>query len=844
VVLHYFASALAKFRKAPFTTAANVATLALGLACFISAYGIATFWRSGDAYQPHAERIFYIAQASFGKEAAIASSAALPTMLREEIPELEAVAQIQGSERNAAQELPIKTDNGGEAFLQSAGADHALLDIFSFDFVEGDPKTALRTSSDVVLTEPVARKLFGASPALGHTLSMGSLIKFTVTGVIASVRQPSFMGQGAQSPMSFDMLQGRDPVQPAAPFVWNQVSGATIVKLPPSLAPKAFQARLEAMAARASSRAGFDVKFVARPIADLTTRIVNQRFLSQENAGLSVSAILLWLGALIFVVACVNYANLAAAQAEARLKEIGMRKVLGAGRRDLLAQHMVEAALLVLPALGLALLTVALAAPVFRNILDVEVTHFLANGPRAALVLVAAAIASAAAAAVYPAFAAARARAADALGPGAVRTGSGALARLLVGVQFLSTSFLVIIVTVAQLQHAHLREMATKPGHDPVVILGGVPGVKSFAQLNGPRAADFETLSTELRKAPQVRSVTATSALPWIGGGWFMTFSRSGDAGALALTAETKSLTRDFVETYGVKVLAGRALDPDRDRSSAAPGQKPTPGLVPAMIDLRLAKALGYDDPAQAIGKTLYMPAYTPAASTGGDPLPGTPVDIIVGVVETDASRLIAGTEGKGAVGRVSGVVYTLEQTMTGGWSPAIRVDRNDIPGARAAIERAWRKMQPDAPVRMLFTDEMFEMAYAPFQKIAGAFVVLSICALIISTTGLLGIAVHVAARRRREMGIRKTLGATVVSLAQLLLVDFAKPVLAANLLAWPLGYLAAQAFLAPFAERVALTPAPFLFSLALTLAVASAAVIGEAWKAASVRPAEVLRQA
>src|SRR5262249_34349492 len=123
-------------------------------------------------------------------------------------------------------------------------------------------------------------------------------------------------------------------------------------------------------------------------------------------------------------------------------------------------------------------------------------------------------------------------------------------------------------------------------------------------------------------------------------------------------------------------------------------------------------------------------------------------------------------------------------------------------------------------------------------------FMLLASAAFLIASIGQLGMAVHIASRRRHEIGVRKTLGSTTLGVVRLLLVEFSKPALLANLLAWPLGYFAATAYPSAFADRIALTPAPFALSLALTLAIAWAAVIGEVWKAASVRPAEVLRHA
>jgi putative ABC transport system permease protein len=210
--------------------------------------------------------------------------------------------------------------------------------------------------------------------------------------------------------------------------------------------------------------------------------------------------------------------------------------------------------------------------------------------------------------------------------------------------------------------------------------------------------------------------------------------------------------------------------------------------------------------------------------------------------METDRSQLAVSD----SLGSFDGALVFFDPAYEQSHIPLVRVDPRDIPGARTAIERAWDAVAPDIPLRGRFLDEMLRdnRVYSVMRNIGGVFVVLGVCAIVISTTGLMGIAVYVAARRRREMGIRKTLGASAVRLARMLIVDFSKPVLIANLLAWPVGYLAAQLFLQLFSERIPLTPAVFLPSLAFTLLIAWAAVIGEVLKAASVRPAEVLRHA
>jgi putative ABC transport system permease protein len=835
MLAHYLAVALAKFRKTPFTTLANVLTLALGLACFIAAYGIATYWRSGDSHHPGAERIYYIEQAAFGGEPGVMSSRRLVTELLEQMPELEAVAQIRGAQDSSSLQAPFSSGEGS-AYLQSAAADAAIFDLFAFEFVEGGRNTALRAPGDVVLTQEAARRLFGSAPALGQTVSLYGLFDFNVSGVIAPLRQPSFMGHTSDAPARFEVLQNLVRNFPEPPQTWGQFGGITIVRLPPTLPPAAFQARLDALAAQVEG--GWADSLTAKPIGGLTSRLVDIRFLSQSTTGASTAAVLLALGALILAVACVNYANLAAAQAAGRVRETGMRRVLGAGRAQLLAQHTLEAGLLTIPGLSVAMLVLALAAPIFRNAFGADVTYFIGADLKGLLFVIAVSFASATAAAVYPALTLARVRAADALGTGRARTGSSAVARALVGVQFLSASFLLIVVTVAQLQQAHLKNLLFASNDDPVVILDGIPGAQRGAppETAEARAARFETLASRLLAAPPIRAVTVTDVTPWIGGGGFGNVAATQDAGAPDVTFQDRRVGPNYFETFGLTLLAGRQLDPLRDRSATDAGSA---DLASVVIDRRLAEYLGFDDPASAVGRTLYRQA---AQQTPEDRLPKVPDAVVVGVVETDNMRLTAEL---GAFGVIAGSSFRLDSEFTRAGQPAIRIDRDDVPGALAAIERVWDELvDPVAPFRLRFTESLFDEAYAPFRRMAGAFVVLSACAVAISTAGLLGMAVHVASRRRREMGVRKTLGATALRLVRLMLVDFSKPILVANLLAWPLGYLAAQAFLQPFAERIALTPAPFLASLALTLAIAWLAVIGEVLKAASVRPAEVLRQA
>jgi putative ABC transport system permease protein len=419
----------------------------------------------------------------------------------------------------------------------------------------------------------------------------------------------------------------------------------------------------------------------------------------------------------------------------------------------------------------------------------------------------------------------ARVRAADALGSGKALLGPGIIARVLVGVQFFSVSFLVIVLTVVRLQIDHLREVAIDPAKDPIVALDDL----------GLSGVSLEALAAELRSAPQVRSVTSADAPP-LNNGLIWYVGTSGEPAQPGWTVERRYVGPNYFETLGVRLLAGRGFDPALDRSGLPQFDitHPLPSTpAPIVIDARLAATLGLGAPEEALGRTVY----TRRAS---DPTqPGSPLGVVVGVSEPDR----ASNPSMGGIGE-AGVFYAFDPKAEQARAPLIRIDRRDVSGALVAIAHAWDKVAPDIPLRLRFLDDLVRGATTGLRTTGAVLAALSLAAVAISTTGLLGIAVYVAARRRREMGIRKALGASVLRLGRMLLVDFSKPILFANLLAWPVGYLAGQLILRPFPDRVALTPLTFLVSTALTLAVAWAAVIGEVWKTASVRPAEVLRHA
>jgi putative ABC transport system permease protein len=828
MLAHYLAVALAKFRKTPFTTAANVLTLALGLACFIAAFGIASWWRLSDSYHARADQTFvfgvvFTAAGGVPTPMNVRTPATLAPYLREDFPELETVVRVFAEE-----EVPVAAGESKQ-LLNAAFAEPDFLKVFDFEFVAGS-REALAEPGGVVLTEDAAARLFGDAPALGRTLRLSDSRDAVVTGVIKAVRPPSFMGASSDVELRFDMIGdwGSSPGgidRDTRPF-WQGANSYTFGVLRPGASIAAVNEKLPAFIERRAPRETLDaiaLHVEAFPVSEIATRTLDALLFAQSGAGLTATLALIGLGLLILGVACVNYASLASAQAVAGAKDVCLRKVLGAGRGQVMAQSWTETALLSLAAVAVALLVLGAAVPFVRTRIGVDPLYFLGQGLAPLAALGGLVVAVTLLAGGYPALVLSRVRPVNALRPGRARGGSRLLAGALVGVQFASAGFLLILVAAGQQQRLHLEEAALAPHADPIVALNDLK----------PLGISFETFEATLRDIPDVESVTVSDRLPWTTRRSVISFARSEDAGAVAPDGFLKQVGYDYFETLDLPLIAGRVFERGREVQPTVlmgdNGAEP----IPMVIDRLYAQALGFETPEAAVGAVVWMPEA--ATRSFGRPRQAAR---IVGVVEADRMRMGATSE------RGHMYFFAPGARSASGQIPVVKIAAASLPETLQRIEAAWDRLAPNVALNARFLDGLFEQAYRQYARIGEAFLLLASTAFVIASIGLLGMAVHGASRRRHEIGVRKTLGSTTLGIVRLLLTDFTKPVLVANLLAWPAGYLAAQTYLSAFAERAPLTPAPFVVSLALTLVIAWAAVIGEVLKAASVRPAEVLRQA
>ena len=819
---HYIIQALRTFWRFRVTAGVNLLGLVLAVVCFIATYLYIDSLLRSDMHFPKAARTYVITQelrkSDGGKLIPAFPSTAPPvaSYLRADFPGLEAVARAVNLRTQSAAVDERKAD------VFTVAIDPEFLQIFDFNFKSGEPAAALTFVRSAIITERTAERLFGKGQALGRKILLQNQVEVTVTGVIAPVTEPSHMTEG--NALGFDILvpmhllkQLRTSAGIGVPIDpddqgWGNDILFTYVLFPAdgSFTPQEFSAQLPAFAERRANRPGSFLLsvFGAVPVSHLLLAVYEALY---GGGAISIPTLIFALDALILAIACINYANLAVAIATTRAKELGVRKVLGATRQHLLRQCLVEAGLLGLTAVILVVVLAVLVIEPVNRLLQTHFTFAALLMPQLWLMVAGLIAAISVMGGIYPAVALALVRPVDALRAGKLQAGPRFVPTILVGVQFAAASFLLVVSLIMAHQNGMLKERALRPDRDQVVVVEN--------NLN-ELGLSFDTLREELLRNPDILAVGSASRPPWQDGAAHVTLARGTAAGAARQDTILNPVGYHFFDAIGLKLLAGRLLDHEH-ADETDPFESQPPGKDPRMvIDRALAAELGWNDPNEAIDQVVYQQVDHGQLSFR-----------VVGVVESGYPRLT----GPNTVSDS----YTLSPSLAG--VPLIRISREHVPQAVKSIDDTLDRLAPKIEIQRDFMDALFDGAYRDYSRINSTLNALSAFAFLIAIMGLCGLAVHVTNRRQREIGIRKTLGATVHSVVTMLLIDFARPVLIANLVAWPFAWYIGHQYIERFTQQGEITAWPFLASLLITVGVAWASVAVQALRAATVKPANVL---
>jgi len=757
------------------------------------------------------------------------TSGTLLEHIRAENPELAAVARAMSGEETAIA-------SGTKKVIVSASyVDPEFLDVFSLPIqqalnnVYGQQANPLRTARSAVLTTEAAQRLFGSSEqALGRELLLPYDQTGTVTGVLGAIPQPSHMGSSTLAPLRFDVLVSMDVLRAQALLDrgrniilndWGQLKFYTYALLPAdgSLSSDGFRNRLIDLGKRSAPQSIANYSFDAIPISQLRLARLDI-LLGTEKTGLSSATTLFILGTLVLLVACLNYANLATARATTQTKEVAMRRTVGATRAQIASQYFFEAALLTLIALlvSISLLGAILPTLPLAGLSNVILASVKSPTLWVALLVLLAMMTLTSGA--YPAFVLSTVQPAQAMRTGKSKSGPHFVPAVLTTAQFGAASFLLIAILVMSAQQQSIERLAMQSESDPVIVLSN-----SLLSAN----VSLDVLRNELARQPHIKSVSASEFRPYTQSGCNQEMIAASDApGAASWPVCRNDTAHDFFATYQIKLLAGRYFDrdhaadvmPSMDAEWAA---NPKPNVI---IDRKLAEQNGWT-PDEAINQDLRMVNWTHP-----DQLP---IKLrVVGVVEDHPLDVLG-------LGATSALFHLRPPRAL---TPSIRVDRTDIPAAIRELESVWNRLAPRVALRWQFADQMLNDTQRTFGMVTTLFGTIGVLALLVSVLGLIGMSTHVIRRRLHEIGIRKTLGANVRQVLTLLLADFSKPVLIANVIAWPIALIVMQAYLSLFTQRISLSVVPFAASLLATIVIALLAVSVQVTRAARLNPATVLR--
>ena len=788
---NYFKIAFRNLRNQKMYSIINIAGLAVGIAvCFIIFLWIQDE-TSHDAFHENAERIYRpIWDAKFGDNEWLFPTIPIPVgeTLESEFPEVELVTNLVSNNSRFIR--------SGDKFIEQDGVlftDPEFFDVFTVNFISGNPETALTVPNSVVLTDETAQRFFGDQNPVGQTLELNTNRTLTVTGVVE--KWPD------QSHFQFTMIE---PIGDVGWLEqrrenWGAASVRTFFKLyDPSQSGTVHEKLNQFIEENVNSNSIFSApgNYSRYQIQALTDIHLYSRTQFGLDAGGDIRYIYLFsmIGFFILLLACINFINLTTAQSGKRLREIGLRKVMGSGRSQLTRQFLAESFVYVLLAVMLSVVITELALPLFNNITGKEMQVHYFGDPAVFSALFILTVIVGLFAGGYPAFRLSSFMPIRAL-KGQVAEGShqNRFRNGLVITQFIISVALIIGALVVHNQLQFMQETNLGFDEEEVIVLSGA----------GSLEGRHETFIRELESIPGVITASATTTLP---GDFFdsTVFEPEQPANFEQSSLSYTMADYNFVDALGLHIAEGRNFSKDFSTDSTA-----------FLMNQAAASALGWDDP---VGKTIGF--------VGSEP--GT----VIGVVEdfhyeslhSDIKPLI--------------IPFII-------WQPqriAVRITPGEVNEKLEGIKNAWNQFVTNRPLHFEFLDQNLQQWYVNEKRISLLFQIFTFLALFLACLGLFGLATYTAQARTKEIGVRKVLGATVPNLVGLMSKEFTKLVAVAVVIAIPVSWFAMNKWLEGFAFRINISLWIFLLAAALALTVALITVSFQAVKAAMVNPVDSLR--
>jgi putative ABC transport system permease protein len=778
-------------------TLINIIGLAIGMAACLLIYTYIRFELSYDKFNSNVDRIYRLsADLKLPKETLRESysASAMAYQLAQDMPEIEDFVRLSPTS------LLVLKDNNKYQESRTFYADSSLFSVFDLPLIKGDANTALKDPFSVVLSASTAKKYFGEEDPIGKTLHiMQDANPIKVTGVMADMPLASsfqadlFVSIGTYGKIfkfpvndmwanfmniSFLLLKKGTDV--------DQLAG----KLPNFLKQRVPQDLKE-------SNMSFSLHL--EPLKDIylkSDRISHDNFQTGNHNNVYIFSVI---ACFILVIAAINFINLTTAKAVERSKEVGIRKVAGAHRIQLIMQFLAEGLIIGVFAYFVSLLLGQLFLPVFNTLAGKEIAHTIFEHPNHLVLLFAVAFSVGLLAGLYPAIVLSGFKPAGALKGRYISSSNGIrLRKTLVVAQF---TISIALITITMIVYNQLHFMRNKSlGFDKEQTL--VVETRFDTQQ--------EAFKTALSGIPAVKGASQSISIPGASSNMIYTELENSDGDMQASTIDQYVIDYEFISQYGIGVMAGRSFSKDF-------GDDTTNRIL---INEAAAHNLGYTNSNDVIGKKFKF-----------------------------------NTKGKG--GQIIGVVknfnfQSLHQEIKplsmalgkGNFSNyiSIKLQGNDLSATMKTIEDRWKQTIPNRPFNYFFADEFVDQQYKAEVQFGKLFLSFTMFAIFISCLGLLALTAYSALQRQKEIGIRKVLGASITTIVKLLSADFLKPVFIALFISTPIVWFTMNTWLANFAYHINVEWWIFVLGGALAIVIAFITVSFHSIRAAIIKPVTSLR--
>lgn len=802
---NYLKTAFRNLSKNRFYTAINIVGLAIGLATCLLIFLYVSDEVRYDTYNVNADRIYRVNnEIKFnGNYLDLAQTPALmgATLMRE-MPQIEQYARMSWHGGVLVKKGEENIQEGMVAY-----ADSTLFDVFTLPVISGNAKTALKEYHSLVITETIARKYFNRTDVVGKTMLINDTGNYKVTAVIKDIPK--------QSHFHFDffipMLENRGSNEEA----WLSSNYTTYILLKKNADVKQVEAQLNPfmdkhVAPQLQSMINVSLAdfkkgggYIKADLTPLTAIHLHSSKTAELDANGNADYIYIFSGIalMILLIACVNFMNLSTARSANRAKEVGVRKVLGSLKINLVHQFLTESFLISFIALIIAMIIAGLSVPYFNQLAGKNIDAATLFQPGSLSSLVALMLVVGLLAGSYPAFFLSSFQPADVL-KGKLARGfkRSWLRNALVVFQFVVSIVLIFgtIVIYSQLTYIHNKDIGFN--RNQVLVIDN-------ADALGNGATGFKN---ELLQITGVKGATMTGYLP-------VKNYRSSDtyftsptlSPSTGINMQSWTVDQDYIPTLNIQMQQGRNFSTRFPTDST--------GII---INEAAAAFLGVKD---LLNKKVYaLP----------DPQTKTPVNYhIIGVIKNFNFSSLRDV--------VSPLAFVLGKNNA---NISVRISSNDIPAVMAQIKNKWQTMAPAKPFAYSFMDEDFNNMYATEQRTGQICITFAVLAILIACLGLFGLVTYAAEQRVREIGVRKVLGASVSNIAGMLSKDFLALIFISAVIALPLAWWSMNHWLQSFAYRITISVWIFVIAGVLASIIALTTISFQAIKAAVANPVKSLR--